>query len=89
MHQEIPQWVYIVFTAVTAAGVLMQALVLLGMLFALKSALRRVDEVTKKAEGGGAECAGSEPDAACRVETHGGRSRRSAEEGHGADRATG
>jgi hypothetical protein len=50
MHQEIPQWVYIVFTAVTAAGVLMQALVLLGMLFALKSALRRVDEVTKKAE---------------------------------------
>jgi hypothetical protein len=50
MHHEIPQWVYIVFTAVTAAGVLMQALVLLGMLFALKGALRRVDEVSKKAE---------------------------------------
>ncbi|HEX4037542.1 MAG TPA: hypothetical protein VHX37_05740 [Acidobacteriaceae bacterium] len=50
MHQDIPQWVYIVFTAVTAAGVLMQALVLLGMLFAIKAAMRRVDEVTKKAE---------------------------------------
>ncbi|MGA8110975.1 MAG: hypothetical protein WBD46_19210 [Acidobacteriaceae bacterium] len=50
MHHDIPQWVYIVFTAVTAAGVLMQALVLLGMLFAIKAAMRRVDEVTKKAE---------------------------------------
>jgi hypothetical protein len=35
---------------VTAAGVLMQALVRVGMLFALKGALRRVDEVSKKAE---------------------------------------
>lgn len=50
MQHNIPEWVYITFTAVTAAGVLMQALVLLGMLFALKGALRRVDEVTKKAE---------------------------------------
>ena len=50
MHHDIPQWVYIVFTAVTAAGVMMQALVLLGMLFAIKAAMRRVDEVTQKAE---------------------------------------
>jgi hypothetical protein len=50
MHHDIPAWVYIVFTAVTAAGVLMQALVLLGMLIALKKALRRMDEVSKVAE---------------------------------------
>jgi methyl-accepting chemotaxis protein len=49
MHQ-IPQWVYIVFTAVTAVGVLMQALVLLGMLVALKGALTRLDQVSKLAE---------------------------------------
>jgi hypothetical protein len=50
MHHEIPTWVYITFTAVTAAGVLMQALVLLGMLFALKGALGRLNELSKKAE---------------------------------------
>lgn len=49
MHHDIPSWVYILFTAVTAAGVLMQALVLLGMLFAIKAALGRLDEVTKEA----------------------------------------
>ena len=50
MQHDIPGWVYIVFTAVTAAGVAMQALVLLGMLIAVKTALRRVDEVTKQAQ---------------------------------------
>jgi hypothetical protein len=50
MHHEIPVWVYITFTAVTAVGVMMQALVLLGMLFALKGALGRLNEVSKKAE---------------------------------------
>jgi hypothetical protein len=50
MHHDIPEWVYVTFTAVTAGGVMMQALVLLGMLFALKGALRRLDEVSKKAE---------------------------------------
>lgn len=49
MHQ-IPQWIYITFTAVTAVGVLMQALVLLGMLLALKGALGRLDHVSKLAE---------------------------------------
>jgi methyl-accepting chemotaxis protein len=48
MHHDIPVWVYITFTAVTAVGVLMQALVLLGMLFALKGALGRVNEVSPK-----------------------------------------
>lgn len=47
---EVPGWVYIAFTAVTALGVLMQALVLLGMLIALKGALSRVDELSKVAE---------------------------------------
>ncbi len=50
MPHNIPEWVYITFTAVTAIGVLMQALVLLGMLLALKGALKRVNEVTAKAE---------------------------------------
>jgi methyl-accepting chemotaxis protein len=50
MQHGIPDWIYITFTAVTAVGVLMQALVLLGMLFALKGALGRVNEISKKAE---------------------------------------
>ena len=47
MQHDIPMWV---FAAVIAGAVLMQALVLLGMLFAAKSALRRVGEVSKKVE---------------------------------------
>lgn len=50
MQHDIPAWVYLVFTAVTAAGVMMQALVLLGMLLAVKAAMARVDEVTKQAQ---------------------------------------
>jgi hypothetical protein len=50
MHHDIPAWVYILFTAVTAAGVVMQALVLLGMLIAVKAAMARLDEVTKQAQ---------------------------------------
>lgn len=49
MHQ-VPQWIYITFTAVTAIGVLMQALVLLGMLLALKGALTRLNDVSKLAQ---------------------------------------
>lgn len=45
-----PGWVYILFTAVTALGVMIQALVLLGMLIALKGALKRADELSKLAE---------------------------------------
>ncbi|MFP5230191.1 MAG: hypothetical protein ACLGXA_21455 [Acidobacteriota bacterium] len=50
MPHNIPEWVYITFTAVTAVGVLMQALVLLGMLLAIKGALKQVSEISKKAE---------------------------------------
>lgn len=50
MPHNIPEWVYITFTAVTAVGVMMQALVLLGMLIALKGALKRVNEISIKAE---------------------------------------
>jgi methyl-accepting chemotaxis protein len=50
MSHNIPEWVYILFTAVTAFGVVLQAAVLLGMLLALKGALKRVNEVTAKAE---------------------------------------
>jgi hypothetical protein len=50
MHHDIPVWVYVTIAAVTAGAVLMQALVLLGMLFALKAAVRRLNEVTEKAE---------------------------------------
>ena len=50
MHHDIPTWVYILFTAVTALGVMLQALVLLLMFFALKGALGRLNEVSKKAE---------------------------------------
>ena len=50
MSHNIPEWLYIAFTAVTALGVILQAGALLGMLFALKGALKRVNEVTVKAE---------------------------------------
>lgn len=49
MH-TIPAWVYILFTAVTAIGVLLQAMVLLGMFIAMKGALGRLDQVSKLAE---------------------------------------
>jgi hypothetical protein len=49
MHQ-VPEWIYITFTAVTAFGVLLQAVVLLAMLLALKSALGRLNEVSRVAE---------------------------------------
>lgn len=50
MGHNTPEWVYIAFTAVTAISVLIQALVLLGIYVAMKTAIRRMDEVTKKAE---------------------------------------
>jgi flagellar biosynthesis chaperone FliJ len=50
MQHEIPTWVYLVISGVTAGAVLLQALVLVGMLVALKGALGRLNEVSKKAE---------------------------------------
>jgi hypothetical protein len=49
MH-EIPPWIYITFTAVTAFGVLLQAAVLLGMLLAIKGALKRMNEISELAQ---------------------------------------
>jgi len=50
MHHDLPTLFQIIFTIVTAIGVLMQAFVLLGMLLALKGALKKVDEIVTKAE---------------------------------------
>lgn len=49
MH-DVPSWVYILFTAVTALGVMIQAMVLLGMLLAMKAAMGRLEQVSKMAE---------------------------------------
>lgn len=50
MPHNVPEWAYIALTAVTAVAVLMQAVILLGMMAALKKALQQVTEITKKAE---------------------------------------
>src|ERR1700690_2686232 len=50
MQHEIPTWVYLVISGVTAGAVLLQALVLVGMLVALKGARGRLNEVSTKAE---------------------------------------
>lgn len=49
MH-DIPPWIYVTVTSVTALGVLLQAAFLGGMLFALKKALKRLDAVSQMAE---------------------------------------
>lgn len=49
MH-EIPPWIYITFTVVTTIGVVFQAAVLLGMLLALKGALKRMHELSELAQ---------------------------------------
>ena len=43
-------WVYILFTALVAVGVLLQACVLIGMLVAMKAALGRMEKLAKVAE---------------------------------------
>jgi methyl-accepting chemotaxis protein len=50
MHHDIPAIFQIIFTVATAFGVLMQAFVLLLMFFALKGALTRMNEVSRRAE---------------------------------------
>lgn len=49
MH-ELPPWVYVLVTSVTALGVLLQAAFLGGMFLALKGALKRLDDVSRMAE---------------------------------------
>jgi hypothetical protein len=46
----IPEWFFIVFIAVTALGVLLQAIAMLGMLFAVKGALKQVKEASLMVE---------------------------------------
>ncbi len=43
-------WVYILFTALVAVGVLLQGCVMLGMLIAVRSALKRAESLSKMAE---------------------------------------
>jgi hypothetical protein len=46
MQSQLPQIYYILFTAVTAAGVLLQAFVLLGMYIAIRQSSKKLHEVT-------------------------------------------
>lgn len=46
----LPQIYYIIFTAVTSIGVLLQAFVLLGMFIALRKSMKKLHEVTERAE---------------------------------------
>lgn len=50
MTHQIPEWVFIAFIAITALGVMLQAIAMLGILFALKGALTRVKEMSVMAE---------------------------------------
>jgi methyl-accepting chemotaxis protein len=43
-------WVYILFTALVAVGVLLQACVLLGMLIAVRASLKRLEKLANLAE---------------------------------------
>ena len=43
-------WVYILFTALVAVGVLLQACVLLGMLIAMRASLKRMEKLATMAE---------------------------------------
>jgi hypothetical protein len=47
---QIPEWIFIAFIAITAIGVLLQAIAMLGILFALKEALKQVKEASTMAE---------------------------------------
>ncbi len=46
MQAQLPQIYYIIFTAVTAAGVLLQAFVLLGMYLAIRESSKKLHQVT-------------------------------------------
>jgi methyl-accepting chemotaxis protein len=51
MQMQLPQIYYIIFTAITAAGVLLQAFVLLGMYLAIREAIKRMNQVTDEVKG--------------------------------------
>jgi hypothetical protein len=47
---SIPEWLYIAFFIVTAIGVGLQAIAMLGIMFAIRSALKQAKEVSTMAE---------------------------------------
>jgi len=51
MQQSLPPVYYIVFTAVTAAAVLLQALVLLGIFIAVRKSMGKLNEVADELKG--------------------------------------
>jgi methyl-accepting chemotaxis protein len=51
MQTQLPQIYYIVFTAITAAGVLLQAFVLLGMYLAIRQSTKKLHEITDEVRG--------------------------------------
>jgi methyl-accepting chemotaxis protein len=46
MQMQLPQIYYIIFTAITAVGVLLQAFVLLGMYIAIRQSTKKLHEIT-------------------------------------------
>ncbi|HEX3985203.1 MAG TPA: hypothetical protein VHX13_01235 [Acidobacteriaceae bacterium] len=46
MQTQLPQIYYIIFTAITALGVLLQAFVLLGMYLAIRQSTKKLHEIT-------------------------------------------
>jgi hypothetical protein len=46
MQMQLPQIYYIIFTAITALGVLLQAFVLLGMYLAIRQSMKKFHEIT-------------------------------------------
>jgi|ERR1700733_3690278 hypothetical protein len=51
MHMQLPQIYYIIFTAITAFGVLLQAFVLLGMYLAIRESTKKIHEITDEFRG--------------------------------------
>jgi hypothetical protein len=51
MQTQLPQIYYIIFTAITAIGVLLQAFVLLGMYLAIRQTSRKMHEITEEMRG--------------------------------------
>lgn len=50
MTHSIPEWLYIAFFIVTAIGVGLQAIAMLGIMFAIRTALKQVKEISMTAE---------------------------------------
>ena len=51
MRMQLPQIYYIIFTAITSVGVLLQAFVLLGMYLAIRQSTKKLHEITDELRG--------------------------------------